>query len=89
MRLTAATFGAGAAASLGGLALRSCVMARDELAGAWCGGVPSSVLATQTDGHCAGCALLFAGVTVMAMAGVRLFYLARPRPTPIRAGSSS
>lgn len=89
MRLTAATFGAGAAASLGGLALRSCVMARDELAGAWCGGVPSSVLATQSEGHCAGCALLFAGLTLMAMAGVRLFYQVRPQSAPSRAGSSS
>lgn len=87
MRLTAAMLGAGAASSLGGLALQSCSMARDELAGAWCGGAPSSVLATQAEGHCAGCALLFAGLLMVAAAGARFLTARRSRPALIRAKS--
>lgn len=62
----AVLLGAGLISALRGLAIRSCEMTGDSLASAWCGGVPQSVLATQTVDHCAGCALLAAGVCMIA-----------------------
>lgn len=68
MRLTPAMMGAGVVTTFAGFVMRSCALAGNDLANAWCGSPPSSALLNQFHEHCAGCGFMVAGAVLMATA---------------------
>jgi hypothetical protein len=64
----AITFLMGLMTTIGGLALRACSSGGDvEMMRSWCGPAPHAFLA-QSHAHCAGCAMLAAGLALMIAA---------------------
>ena len=69
-------FLSGLAATLVGASIRTCANAvPHELLNAWCGPTPHSAFASFATQHCAGCAVMYAGLATMLIAAT----LAIPR----------